>query len=67
MGNMSYCRFRNTLEDLRDCRDHIADGVQTEETTGEENAISTDEAKARSKLIKVCQEIVETAEEEDIS
>ena len=23
MGNMSYCRFENTMSDLRDCLDHI--------------------------------------------
>ena len=23
MGNMSYCRFENTMADLRDCLDHI--------------------------------------------
>ena len=23
MGNMSYCRFENTMRDLRDCLDHI--------------------------------------------
>ncbi len=25
MSNMSYCRFENTLADLRDCRDALAD------------------------------------------
>ena len=23
MGNMSYCRFENTMADLRDCLNHI--------------------------------------------
>ena len=23
MGNMSYCRFENTMDDLRDCLRHI--------------------------------------------
>jgi len=23
MANMSYCRFENTVKDLRDCADHI--------------------------------------------
>ena len=23
MGNMSYCRFENTMNDLRDCLNHI--------------------------------------------
>jgi len=24
MGNMSYCRFENTMEDLQDCLNHIS-------------------------------------------
>lgn len=43
MPNMSYCRFSNTLEDLRDCDDHLND-----------NDLSEGEAKAREKLIKLC-------------
>ena len=58
MPNMSYCRFRNTLNDLRDCIDHIEDELE-----GEENY-------ARSALISVCKRIVANLpeeEEEDIS
>ena len=25
MGNMSYCRFENTLQDLRDCYEYMDD------------------------------------------
>jgi len=28
MGNMSYCRFENTLQDLQDCFEHIHDPVE---------------------------------------
>lgn len=45
MSNMSYCRFRNTLEDLQDCYDNF------------EEEISLDEEKARLKLLKLCQRI----------
>ena len=39
--NMPYCRFRNTLNDLRDCEDFIDD-----------NKLSNEEHKARINLIK---------------
>lgn len=50
MSNMSYCRFRNTLTDLRDCEEHLDDS--TEE-------MSDDERKARQRLIKVCERIAD--------
>ena len=31
MANMSYCRFRNTLGDLRDCREHVDDELSSGE------------------------------------
>lgn len=46
MSNMSYCRFRNTLDDLIDCQSHMEDPIDSEE-----------EADARLTLIKVCKEI----------
>ena len=51
MANMSYCRFRNTLEDLRDCSDNLDD-----------TDLSEEEAKARKRLVKVCRSIVDDAE-----
>jgi hypothetical protein len=29
MGNMSYCRFENTMNDLRDCLRHINNEAET--------------------------------------
>lgn len=49
MSNMSYCRFRNTLEDLQDCEENMAD---TDE-------LSDDEARARKRLIALCMKIAE--------
>ena len=46
MGNMSYCRFQNTLGDLRDCYDNIDD-----------DDLSEDEEKAKKRLISVCCDI----------
>ena len=31
MGNMSYCRFENTLADMRDCLYALEDGLDVEE------------------------------------
>lgn len=45
---MSYCRFQNTLNDLRDCAEHITDSPDD---------LSDDEVKARDKLVKLCIEI----------
>jgi len=51
MSNMAYCRFQNTLNDLRDCYDAMDD-----------TDLSEEEAKARKRLVKVCQSIVDDAE-----
>lgn len=53
MSNMSYCRFQNTLSDLKDCYDHIDDSSD----------LSVEEARARRQLIKICRQIA--AEYED--
>ena len=47
MSNMSYCRFRNTLSDLRDCQEAMDDT----------NDLSEGEALARERLIKLCVQI----------
>ena len=31
MGNMSYCRFENTLSDMRDCLNALENGLDVEE------------------------------------
>ena len=48
--NMSYCRFENTANDLKDCYDAMNDG--TEE-------LSEYEDKALKRLIRLCRKIVE--------
>jgi len=53
MSNMSYCRFENTLHDLRDCLDALRDYSATELM---EDA-SQYEKPAIVQLIKVCKEI----------
>jgi len=45
MGNMAYCRFQNTVDDLADCLNHI-------------NApLANDEFHSRAELIEMCIEI----------
>ena len=51
MPNMGYCRFRNTLDDLRDCYEHLDDEAGEDEGLGEE------EAEAREQLIDLCKQI----------
>jgi hypothetical protein len=53
MSNMSYCRFQNTLEDLRDCRDHMDD-----------EGLSEEEKQARYSLIRMCARIADNYREE---
>ena len=47
MGNMMYCRFRNTVSDLEDCLEHIGD----EDLSDEENV-------ARSTLVMLCEDLI---------
>ena len=54
MSNMAYCRFRNTLSDLRDCYGSIWDDLDEEE-----------EARARRALVKLCITIADEAEDYD--
>lgn len=46
MGNMSYCRFHNTVIDLRDCQEHMDD-----------EDLSPSEQQHRQNLIKICVDI----------
>ncbi len=48
MPNMSYCRFRNTLGDLRDCRDSLREPIDNRE-----------EREARIDLVMLCKEILD--------
>ena len=62
MANMSYCRFHNTLSDLRDCQNALEDYIDNDE-----NVISSDEERRCAKnLIELCREIADHFEESDI-
>ena len=45
---MSYCRFENTVRDLRDCAENLYDDVST-----------THEYKARKRLVELAHQIAE--------
>lgn len=47
--NMSYCRFQNTVTDLRDCQESLNDN----------DDLSIEEERAKKRLIKICKEIAE--------
>lgn len=47
MANMSYCRWENTLNDLRDCADHVND------------LLSGSEARARARLLELAADMLE--------
>ena len=49
--NLSYCRFYNTVIDLRDCEEHLAD------------ELSEQEEKSRKELIEICRRIIEMEDE----
>lgn len=50
--NLSYCRFYNTLQDLKDCYYNIEDV---------EN-MSFEEKRARKQLIEICMDIADNAD-----
>lgn len=54
MGNMSYCKFQNTLKDLRDCHRTFVDME-----CGGEDPLSRDELEAAKELAAECLAVVE--------
>jgi len=57
MGNMSHCRFRNTLLDLQDCYDAMLDELNGK--TEDEDGLTYEELRAKEELIKLCQIIID--------
>ena len=47
MANMSYCRWENTLNDLRDCAEHVNDHLDGSE------------ARARASLLELAADMLE--------
>ncbi len=51
---MSYCRFRNTINDLADCLDYI------------DKRLPKDEHDARKRLVSICKQIADADDMGDI-
>ena len=47
MPNMIYCKFQNTVSDLRDCLDHM----------GDVGDLSSEEKRARLNILRMCADI----------
>ena len=60
MGNMSYCRFENTYQDLKECYE----ALQSEGVKGIEEDASQYEKPYIKKLIELCKDIAEEFEDE---
>jgi len=61
MANMSYCRFENTANDLRDCMDHFDEEVEPihdEDVDVDTEYLSIEEGRARDSIIAMAEEIV---------
>ncbi len=54
MSNMSYCRFENTLNDLRDCRKALQELFESED-----KQLSEYESDAAMALIEECESIMQ--------
>lgn len=55
MANMSYCRFQNTVADLRDCYDALSEQEPAE--------LSQDEQAALWRMVRLCRKIVDDYED----
>ena len=55
MGNMSYCRFENTANDLDDCLGAIEDGKYEDLNSYEQGGLSS--------LLSLCEKILEYKDE----
>lgn len=55
MSNMSYCRFENTVGDLKDCAENLFDTLDNEH-----------EIKARARLVKIAHQIAADCPLEEI-
>lgn len=54
MANMSYCRFENTLRDLRDCAHALNEAAEASATGNPYEGLSSDEDHAAHELVQLC-------------
>lgn len=53
MPNMSYCRFENTIINMRECLNAIRDGDATDEV------LSNSELEARNSMFAMCEALMD--------
>ena len=63
MGNMSYCRFENTLADMRDCLYALEEGLDAEELSDYEISALQDFADTARQIAKFENNIYNVIEE----
>jgi len=56
MPNMSYCRFQNTVQDMEDCFNAMAEAVDAEEPM----QLSNDEQRAFQRMYDMLQDLQDT-------
>ena len=61
MGNMSYCRFQNTLQDLQDCKNVLDDFYSLDDLKEE---LSPEEFRAAKEIITIAKDIANNFDEE---
>lgn len=63
MANMSYCRFRNTLQDLQDCSNALQEIIDNCGIDEDGEKLSFDERRAASNMYDLCQKFMSLYEE----
>ena len=63
MGNMSYCRFENTLADMRDCLHALENGLDAEELSSYEISALRSFADVAESIASRAQQIENVIEE----
>lgn len=59
MGNMSYCRFQNTLSDLEDCYENMESLNELDEPVDQLGYNDQKEIESRKALVELCKDIVD--------
>lgn len=67
MANMSYCKFENTLSDLRDCFYTIEEAICDDGMTVDEfeKSLPNSERYAFHRMVKLCEHITKLVQEND--
>lgn len=65
MANMSYCRFENTIKDIKDCIESLEDGNWDLDEMMKE-ASSKQEAQAMRRFVMLCKTVADGFEDSDV-